>query len=411
MGEFGGAAFHGPLLDLSEGGFQMRVDQTNEDLESESLGEGQELAIVRVTGLDGGELETSGRLVYLARGKAGLRVGIRFRNLRPEARSRLEAYLRPRVVEPPTTLPPLAYKPGGEEGVAETEGALAEARSETLLRLKKRGRTLVFAMPPGPDRERAQSFLQEQGFGRVLGVETLAELMEILEVLPIHAVIIDQGVTEMGGLELASFIHYAKAEGPCRILLVEDQAHPSRESLVRRAGVDRVLLRPYLGMGLVTALEEELELRPRQVPQEVLETSAPSAGKSRVIRRFRGVALVMPPGPDREALGAFLAREGFTRVVPAGTIAELVRTLDSSALALLFIDWPDPDVQELEIAHFLESVRFEGKVQLLLASSKPSPRMVGDAKALGVAHVLVKPYALDGALADLLTGYLGDGGE
>jgi hypothetical protein len=56
------------------------------------------------------------------------------------------------------------------------------------------------------------------------------------------------------------------------------------------------------------------------------------------LRRFKTLALVMPPGPDREALHAFLSTQGFTRVLPAGTLSELAGITRKSPPDVFLVD-------------------------------------------------------------------------
>lgn len=411
-GEFNGEAYHGTVVDLSEGGLQMRVERSGGVLsEAEGeLREGQDLALIRVSGLGRTELEAAGLLIHMNRTKSGLLVGVRFRNLKNEERKTLETFLKPLIVEPPTVLPILGQPavPNLVVGMpAPGEPETGEARSDALLRLKKRGRTLLVAMPSGPEREGVVTFLLGAGYGRILTAGTLSEIMEILSsALPMHAVLIDGGVAELKGVELATFFHHAKEEDRCPIFLVEADFKGNGQSQALQAGVARVLPTPYLTPELLALLEEELDLRPKEeVPDIPSITLAPPV-RGRIMRRLRAVAVVMPPGVDRDRLATFLTLEGFTRVLLAGTVAELVRALQSTTLALAFIDWPEADVQGLEIASFLSESYTEGKLALVVAAAQPSPRLIQDAHAIGVAQVLLKPYVLDAMLADLLGAYL-----
>lgn len=409
--EFGGISYQGSILDLSEGGLQMRVEKSSgtlSEVEGE-LGEGQDLALVRVSGLDGEDLETTARLVHMNRTPGGLLVGLRFRNLKGDKRRALGFFLAPHIVDPPTELPPLSHPSHLALGAALT-GSLdhegGEVRTDALVRLKKRGRTLLVAADPGPVREHLLAYLTEAGYGRILTVGTLAEVMEIISsTLPIHAVIIDGGVEEMKGLELASFVHHAREGERCPILLVEDVPKGNLALLTRRAGVKRVLQKPYLTPVFLEMLEEELDLRPKEEVETPVSTLTPRT-HGLIQRRSRTVALVMPPGMDRDRLADILTREGFGKVIPAGTVGELVRALQSTTLSLAFIDWPETDIQGLEIASFLASSHKDGKVAMIVAATQPNPRQIQDARALGVSQVLVKPYALDAGFADLLGAFL-----
>lgn len=411
--EFSGSAFHGTLMDLAEGGLQMRVERHSEgtaDEAEEALREGLDLAVVRLGVPGGREIECQGRLVHLSRGRAGLLAGIRFRNLNPEGRQWLEGYLAPRVHPTVTELPPLAFTPEAEpEPTADLPSQEdSAARVDALLRLKKRGRTLLLAMPTGQARLDLVNALLADGYGRVLVVEHLWQVGEALQGQAVHCVFIDGGVQEVDPLELASFVFYARGDRRCAILLATLDPVRFPESALRQAGVDRLVPKPYSLPVLLPLLEVEMELRPREDVPEALLAAATAGGRTKVLRRIRAVALVMPPGPQRDALSSLLAGAGFMRVLPAGTIAELVQAMDSSALSLVFIDWPDPQLPGLEIAGFLEGLRFRNPVTVVLASDRPSPRLVEDARTLGVAHLVVRPYELESGFAELLASFLLD---
>ena len=125
------------------------------------------------------------------------------------------------------------------------------------------------------------------------------------------------------------------------------------------------------------------------------------------VKRFRTLALVMPPGPEREALRAFLATRGFTRVLPAGTLPEVAAMARKSPPDTFLVDWPDAAAPELDIALFLGRHPFPSPPRIILACTHATPQLMREANRLGVSHVLVKPYALDEALENLLLQHLG----
>ena len=120
------------------------------------------------------------------------------------------------------------------------------------------------------------------------------------------------------------------------------------------------------------------------------------------LKRFRTLALVMPPGHDREALQTYLATRGFTRVLPAGTLSELAVLTRKSPPDAFLVDWPDPTLPELDIVLFLGNHPFSSTPRVILACAHATSQLAREAHRLGVSHLLVKPFALDDALVDLL---------
>jgi CheY-like chemotaxis protein len=141
-------------------------------------------------------------------------------------------------------------------------------------------------------------------------------------------------------------------------------------------------------------------------PEPSAEAPPPAQTDPR-IKRFKTLALVMPPGPEREALRAFLATRGFTRVLPAGTLSELAMGTRKFQPDVFLVDWPDATMPELDIVLFLGKYPFPSPPRILLACANATTQLIREADRLGVSHLLVKPYALDDALVDLLLRHLG----
>jgi CheY-like chemotaxis protein len=120
------------------------------------------------------------------------------------------------------------------------------------------------------------------------------------------------------------------------------------------------------------------------------------------LKRFKCLALIMPPGQDRQALQTFLATQGFTRVLPAGTLAELASLTRKSPPDAFLVDWPDATMPELDLVMFLGHHPFPSTPRIILACTHATTQLAREAHRLGVSHLLVKPYALDEALVELL---------
>jgi CheY-like chemotaxis protein len=133
------------------------------------------------------------------------------------------------------------------------------------------------------------------------------------------------------------------------------------------------------------------------------EADAPQAAEQDPrLKRFRTLALVMPPGREREALQAHLATQGFTRVMPAGTLAELAGITRKAPPDVFLVDWPDAAASELDIVQFLGNHPFPSPPRIILACLHATTQLAREAHRLGVSHLLVKPYPLDDTLVALL---------
>jgi CheY-like chemotaxis protein len=149
----------------------------------------------------------------------------------------------------------------------------------------------------------------------------------------------------------------------------------------------------------------EVPIPPVPAPVEVEEdpeAATPNGHADQRLKRFRTLALVMPPGAEREALQTYLATQGFTRVLPAGTLAELAGMTRKSPPDVFLVDWPNASASELDIVQFLGYHPFPSPPRILLACLHATTQLAREANRLGVSHLLVKPYALDEALVALL---------
>ena len=158
-----------------------------------------------------------------------------------------------------------------------------------------------------------------------------------------------------------------------------------------------------------TSVTEDLATDNTSVAQEVEVTPDPlsshaqrSIQMEQRLKRFRTLALVMPPGHDRETLSTFLATQGFTRVLPAGTLAELAMLTRKSPPDIFLVDWPEANISELDIVHFLGNHPFPLPPRILLACMHATTQFAREANRLGVSHLLVKPYSLDASFVELL---------
>jgi len=147
-------------------------------------------------------------------------------------------------------------------------------------------------------------------------------------------------------------------------------------------------------------------------PAPVPETAPPqpdSANRGsalyRMKKRTRGVLLAMPEGPDREVLAGFLTADGYGKVRVAATLTELLDELDE--VQLVFVDDGVAELQGLALASLLQQ-RLDGQeTPVVLAEASVDAELVLGAQQVGVAQVLVKPYALDAEFLQMIEGHLG----
>lgn len=389
---YDGLVFHGPALSLSLNGFSFRVETVEGPggtvpwrrglLEP---GRAFESVVLRH---EGKEMEGEGRLLWVE----GDHIGLRLRNLVAEDKERLAGLVRLHAFIAPSVLD-LGKAPAAPLERPPTPGEVARDRSQALMLLKKRGRTLVLAMKAGHLREGLRTRLLSFGYGKVEVVDTLGQWLELMHAMPVDLVFIDGGVKELQGMELASFLHQSRGERNFSIVLAEQLEGKSLSLVARKAGVTLLLAKPYmLDAALDAQLEGALDLRP---PEHHEDHAMPSARHKR-----KAIALVMPAGPPRDALQSFLLSEGFSRVLAAGTVGELVRALQSPTLGLVFVDWEEPYLPGMEVAAFLVHLPFATRPQILFAGDVA--RQSEEAHSLGIARVVPKGYALNAPLVRAL---------
>jgi CheY-like chemotaxis protein len=386
---YDGLSFEGNLLSLSPNGLSFRVESVEGPAGKLNwrrglLEPGRGFEAIQISGLPFG-IEGEGRLLWVEED----RIGIRLRGLVNEAKESLAAFVQKHIAVPPTTLEL------GQATFREVASAPLEPpdRSQALLRLKKRGRAIVLAMKSGHLRDALQGILREWGYGRVDAVDNLAQWLELSQNQSVDLVFIDGGLKELRGIELASFLHQARGEKSYAIVLAEQLMGTSLGIVAKRAGVTQLLDKPYTrDKSLDIVLESVLDLRPL-ITEEVVAT--PSARHKR-----KAVALAMPPGSRRDALQAFLLGEGFCRVLPAGTVGELIQALQSPTLGLVFVDWDDTRLTGLEVAAFLAAQHGATHPQFVLVGDPA--RFDDEARALGISRIIPRSYALSGQLTDLL---------
>ncbi|GLH70598.1 hypothetical protein GETHPA_21310 [Geothrix rubra] len=292
-GLFDGIGVSGPIENVSEGGLRIRVEramdvktQRKMHLGPSLFSVGQALMLVKLSKLPKcPPLELSGTVAYLEADSGGLCIGIAFEAGKEALLAPIRSLVASRATAIPTSVPPKARR-SQEEASPDSEGghpALAAPRSAprhepeapappapalaaeppppppaaepapeapdrslALLRVKKRARGILLAMPEGPDRDRLAAFLAEEGYGRVLLAATLTELLEALEGPGgAHLVLVDGGVAELKGLELASLLQHRPGEDHPPVILAEAIVDTDLVLGAQETGVAQILVKPY----------------------------------------------------------------------------------------------------------------------------------------------------------------------
>ncbi len=293
-GLFDGVGVSGPIENISEGGLRLRVEramdaktQRKMHLGPNLFTVGQALMLVKLSKLPKcPPLELSGTVAYLEADSGGLCVGIAFEAGKEALLAPIRSLVASRATAIPTSVPPKARRSQEEAPSAPDQSPIELAaprsaprrepdppvpapeppapvaepsapppaaepapetadRSQALLRVKKRARGVLLAMPEGPDRDRLAAFLAEEGYGRVLLAATLTELLEALEGPGVHLVLVDGGVAELKGLALASLLQHRPGEDHPPVILAEAVVDTDLVLGAQETGVAQILVKPY----------------------------------------------------------------------------------------------------------------------------------------------------------------------
>jgi CheY-like chemotaxis protein len=301
-GLFDGVGITGIIENISETGVCIRVEKAMEvktqkkmHMAANLMAVGQPLMMIKLSRLPKcSVLELEGTVAYLDASQ-GLLVGITFdpgkasllgpvralvasrttaipTTVPPKARRQPEADLedkepihRPipkKEAEPIPVATPLAASPILEPAPPPAEPAQVpdkahtpdagptpavqiDERSQAVLRMKKRTRGILLAMPEGPDREALAALISQDGYGRVPCADTLTDLLEHVERPGIHLILVDGGVAELQGLSLASLLRHRLGDDMPPVILAEDSVDAELVLGARETGVAQVLVKPY----------------------------------------------------------------------------------------------------------------------------------------------------------------------
>jgi CheY-like chemotaxis protein len=291
-GLFDGTGINGSIENISEGGFCVRVDkamdvktQRKMHLGGNLFAVGQPLMLVKLSKLPKCPvIELEGIVAYVDAAQ-GMLVGIAFEpgkeallgpvrslvasragaiptSVPPKARRQNEARLeeeeeahQARIPEPakaPEPAPAAMKEPPAPVKEVEVPAEVPEApapvlddRAKALLRVKRRAKGIVLAMPEGLDAQNVAAFLRAEGYGRVLQATTLTELLGHLSQPGVHLVLVDDGVAELQGLSLASFIQQLPSEQKPVVILAEGLVDTDLVLGAQEADVAQILVKPY----------------------------------------------------------------------------------------------------------------------------------------------------------------------
>ena len=299
---FEGTGVTGALENISEGGFRLKVEKAMEikgerklHIAQNLLPPGTALMLIKLSKLPKApNLEVEGRVAYAQMDGATLYLGVTFN----AEQSALKGLVASRASAIPTAVPPKSRRsqertreeepaeaspaerprPNGEptasapsspsapstatpEAAPAPEAAPPEPkvdRGAALNALKRRTRAILLAMEDSPERDWLQSFLQDQGFQRIHAAGTLTQFMEALEQPGLSLVLIDGGVAELKGMELADFLGQRLGEGKPPVLLAQENMSAVIVLAARRARVEQLLVKPYELDATLTAMVDGL---------------------------------------------------------------------------------------------------------------------------------------------------------
>lgn len=293
-GLFDGVGLNGTVENLSEGGCCIRVDramdvktQRKMHMGANILEVGQAFMLIKLSKIPKcPPLELAGTVAWVD-ASHGLVIGIAFEpgkegllgpvrslvasragaipvGVPPKARRQIEEpseedevpLHRPAPRKDPEPAPILAAAapppaaapnpaPNPEPAASPEDPTPVDERALALLRVKKRTRGILLAMPGGPDREALAEFLGEDGYGRVLCADTLTDLLEHVERPGIHLILVDGGVVELQGLALASLLRHRLEDEMPPVVLAEASVDAELVMGAQETGVAQILVKPY----------------------------------------------------------------------------------------------------------------------------------------------------------------------
>lgn len=158
----------------------------------------------------------------------------------PKAEPRPEPKPEPRPEAPAGDAPDPASEGAGHDG----DAAPQSARSESLLRLKKRSRAVVALSRSAAFDEILRGFLEEDGFGRILTTTYPEEVFDLLRQPNLGVLFLDGNMSIVESLEFVQRLRGAFHELPPIVVAAEDIS-TAIVLAARRQGVNQLVVRPY----------------------------------------------------------------------------------------------------------------------------------------------------------------------
>jgi CheY-like chemotaxis protein len=145
------------------------------------------------------------------------------------------------------------------------------------------------------------------------------------------------------------------------------------------------------------------EPMPAEVPveEEALASSPKSDSLMRLKKRSRAVVVLSRTAAFNDILKDFLQEDGFGRILTTTFPEEIFDLLRQPNLGVLLLDGNMSVVEALEFVQRLRTA-FHDLPPIVLAAEDISTTIVLAARRNGVAQLVVRPYALDGAFSGLL---------
>jgi CheY-like chemotaxis protein len=160
-----------------------------------------------------------------------------------------------KAAAPAPELPPQADPPADEEALA------SNPKSDSLMRLKKRSRAVVALSRTAAFNDILKSFLQEDGFGRILTTTFPEEVFDLLRQPNLGVLLLDGNMSVVESLEFVQRLRTAFHDLPPIVLAAEDIS-TTIVLAARRNGVAQLVVRPYaLDSAFSGLLAEQIALK------------------------------------------------------------------------------------------------------------------------------------------------------
>jgi CheY-like chemotaxis protein len=307
-GLFDGVGITGIIENISETGARVRVEkgmaikgEKRLPLGTALVPVGQPFILVKLNKVPKcpAVMELEGKASYLDTSSGGLTMGFAFTRPRADVSAAIKGLVASRTSAIPTTLPPKARrkaeapstglladeplvarprppeeKPRPVEDAKPVEEArpveprapepppeeAAAAKPDSLARLKKRSRAVVALSRAAAFDDILRSFLQEDGYGRVLTTTFPEEVFELLRQPNLGVLLLDGNMTVMESLEFVKRLQ-ASFPGLPPIVLAAEDISASIVLAARRNGVAQLVVRPYALDATFSALLGEQVLK------------------------------------------------------------------------------------------------------------------------------------------------------